>query len=449
MNSAVVIHKHLKRLLIISLFSAAPLLAVDNESEAILRQHSNEFRQEVVKVSDSVYVAVGYGASNAAMVIGDEGLIIVDTGQSISAAQAIYTEFKKISNKPVTAIIYTHSHRDHISGAEVFARDSNPDVYASANFANELVGGHVAGKILGLRTKRQFGIGLEAETEVINVGVGKAMWSDGLGAGFVPVTVSVTEERYSTTIEGVSINIVAAPGETDDQRYIWLPEQEVLFAGDNFYRAFPNLYPIRGSRYRDVSIWADSLEMMAAENPAHLVPSHTRPISGANEVNKALSDYAAGIRSIHDQTIAGMNRGLTPNQLAEIVTLPKELASSPYLQEFYGKVPWAVRSIFSGYLGWFDGNPSNLLPLTDKEEAIRIIKMAGGVEKVFHQLKTSIKEEDYQWAMRLADYLIAISYRKKDAIDLKVTALRSIARLQTNAPARNYYLSVAKELQAN
>jgi uncharacterized sulfatase len=275
------------------------------------------------------------------------------------------------------------------------------------------------------------------------------MWSDGLGAGFVPVTVSVTEERYSTTIEGVSINIVAAPGETDDQRYIWLPEQEVLFAGDNFYRAFPNLYPIRGSRYRDVSIWADSLEMMAAENPAHLVPSHTRPISGANEVNKALSDYAAGIRSIHDQTIAGMNRGLTPNQLAEIVTLPKELASSPYLQEFYGKVPWAVRSIFSGYLGWFDGNPSNLLPLTDTEEAIRIIKMAGGVEKVFHQLKTSIKEEDYQWAMRLADYLIASSYRKKDAIDLKVTALRSIARLQTNAPARNYYLSVAKELQAN
>jgi len=437
------------RLLLVSLISTGATQASSTQAEAVLREHSNEFRREVIKVTDSVYVAVGYGASNSALVIGETGPLIVDTGQSITAAEAINREFRKISDKPVTAIIYTHSHRDHISGASIFAGDQTPDIFASANFANELVGGHVAGEILFKRTKRQFGLGLKPETEVINVGVGKEMWSDGLGGGFLPVTVHISDERYSTTIEGVRIDIVAAPGETDDQRYIWLPDQEVLFAGDNFYKAFPNLYPIRGSRYRDVNLWANSLEKMTAENPVHLVPSHTRPISGRAEVNKALSDYAAGIRSIHDQTIAGMNRGYTPDQLAEMVTLPERLAASPYLQEFYGKVPWAVRSVFSGYLGWFDGNPSSLLPLTEFEEASRIAKLAGGAKNLFRRLKQSIKDKDYQWAMRLADYLITLSYRKEDAIELKITALTSAARLQTNAPARNYYLSVAQELQAN
>ena len=171
------------RLLLVSLISTGATQASSTQAEAVLREHSNEFRREVIKVTDSVYVAVGYGASNSALVIGETGLIIVDTGQSITAAEAINREFRKISDKPVTAIIYTHSHRDHISGASIFAGDQTPDIFASANFANELVGGHVAGEILFKRTKRQFGLGLKPETEVINVGVGKEMWSDGLGGG--------------------------------------------------------------------------------------------------------------------------------------------------------------------------------------------------------------------------------------------------------------------------
>ncbi|MCZ6675550.1 MAG: alkyl/aryl-sulfatase [Verrucomicrobia bacterium] len=430
-----------------SIFLDGVTYAESSDPEARLRQHTQEFRREVIEVDDDVYVAVGYGASNSAMVVGESGLIIIDTKESTASAEAVLKEFRKISNTPVSAIIYTHSHRDHISGAKVFAGNDNPAIYGRAGFTNELVGGVGVGPILGKRTQRQFGFSLKPGSELINVGIGEKVWADGLGTGYVPATVNYTEERYTVTIEGVRIELVAAPGETDDQIYVWLPEKKVLFCGDNFYRAFPNLYPIRGSRYRDVIKWAHSLEKMRREKPEHLVPSHTRPLSGASLVDRALGDYAEAIRYVHDKTVEGMNRGLTPDQLVASVTLPENLAASPYLQEFYGMVPWGVRSVFSGYLGWFDGNPTNLLPLSEPEEARRIVALGGGPRKVYNRLKKAMVAEDYQWVMQLADYLITLRYQVDEVTDVKVKALRALAKQQINAPARNYYLSVAKELR--
>lgn len=422
------------------------LQAASPTSEQRLTQHSQEFRREVVKVTENIYVAIGFGASNASMVVGESGLIIIDTTEGAATAKGILAEFRKISDKPVKAIIYTHSHRDHISGASVFAGTDKPEIYARANFSNELVGGTSIKAILGQRTKRQFGFGLESGTERINIGIGKEVRSSSLGGGYLPATVSVNEERYQLEIEGIPVEMVAAPGETDDQMYIWLPKQKVLFPGDNFYKAFPNLYPIRGSRYRDVKKWSDSLDKMRGEKPTHLVPSHTQPVSGAAEVDKALGDYSAAIRYVHDKTIEGMNRGLTPNQLVESVVLPEELADSPYLQEFYGSVAWGVRSVFSGYLGWFDGNPTNLHPLSETENAQRIVALGGGPAKVLKNLKKSLKAEDYQWTLLLSDYLIALPYQIEEVTEIKIAALKAIAKLQVNAPARNYYFSIAKEL---
>lgn len=432
--------------LFIYLNFSAIVYAQATPSEIILKEHSKEFRQEVIQVTKNIYVAVGFGASNSAMIIGGTGLIIVDTSQSVTAAQAIWKEFRKITNKPVKAIIYTHSHRDHISGAKVFAQDLAPDIYARDNFANELIGGSKIAPILGKRTRRQFGIGLPKQ-QVINLGIGREMWIDGLGAGYIPATVKVSQGRYKVTIAGVDIEMVTAPGETHDQMYVWLPEQRVIFPGDNFYKAFPNLYPIRGSSYRDVNLWAISLDKMLAEKPQYIVPSHTRPVIGELNASKALEDYSKAIRFIYDETIVGMNKGLTPNELVEIVTLPENLSASPYLQEFYGMVPWAVKSIFTGYLGWFDGNPTNLLPFSDTQLAERIVKMAGGEQKVLNQLEYAIKVGDSQWGLRLSDYLLSMPYQTNKVMKLRVVALRQIARQQTNATARNYYLSVASELE--
>ena len=144
---------------------------------------------------------------------------------------------------------------------------------------------------------------------------------------------------------------IKAEFETDDQIYVWLPDLRILFPGDNFYRAFPNLYAIRGVPLRRVDHWVESLAKMIEEDAEHLVPSHTRPIIGSAKVRSALQAYHDGVKSVLDQTMAGMNRGLRPDELARTVRLPEELAGSPFLREFYGTVEWAVRTAALEALG--------------------------------------------------------------------------------------------------
>ncbi len=201
------------------------------------------------------------------------------------------------------------------------------------------------------------------EDEMVNDGIGAFLGIDSDSRLFAMPPTHTFSDQLKLKIAGVDIELVHAPGETNDQIFVWLPQQRVLLPGDNIYKAFPNLYTIRGTPYRDVSQWVDSLDKMRQRQPQFLVPSHTRPIVGAEQVDATLQVYRDAIQFVHDQTVRYMNKGLTPDQIVERVRLPEHLASHPYLQEFYGKVDWSVRSIFGGYMGWFDGNSSTLLPL--------------------------------------------------------------------------------------
>ncbi|ELS01831.1 alkyl sulfatase-like hydrolase [Xenococcus sp. PCC 7305] len=414
----------------------------------LLEQHSEQFKPEIIQITENIYTAVGYDGSNASLIVGETGSFIVDTLRATSAAEVVLAEFKKITDKPIEAIIYTHSHGDHIGGAKVFAQDFNPVIYARSNFAPEIRESSVI-KARRVRGARQFGRNL-SDDEIINRGIAPARTPTvGVGEGFLPPTETFGDEKLAVTIAGIQVEMVAAPGETDDQLYVWLPELEVLFSGDNFYRAFPNLYAIRGTPYRDVQQWANSVAQMSQLGADYLVPGHTRPITGEPEIQEALANYSAAIQTVYEQTIAGINRGLTPDELVQEVQLPPELASQPYLIEFYGAVPWAVRSIFTGYLGWFDGNPANLFALPPEAEAQRMVELAGGSELFLAEIKTSLDQEDYQWVLQLADHSIRLGGASAvEAKKLKIQALRALAEQQVNAPARNYYLSVANELEA-
>lgn len=148
-----------------------------------------------------------------------------------------------------------------------------------------------------------------------------------------------------------------------------------------------------------------------------------------------------------DKTIEGINKGLTPDQLVEYVTLPDNLASKPYLTEYYGRVDWAVRSIFNGYLGWFDGNPVNLNKLLPSEEAKRMAKMVGGIDKLKAHAYAAFHNKDFQWAAQLSDYLLALNPNDTAFILLKADALMEIAKTMINATGRNYLNSFALQLK--
>lgn len=415
----------------------------------MLNAQQQQFEQGIVKVADNVFTAVGFHGANTSMIVGADGVVIIDTLRGPTSAANAFKSLRKYSDKPVKAIIYTHSHGDHIGGASAFVGDEKPDIYATESFGSAEGVNKAVNHVKMKRNVRQFGRKLSA-LESTNRGVAPAMTVDHDGGkGFLPPNVTVPNSGLKTTIAGVEIEFHIGPGETDDAMFIWLPKEKVLFAGDNFYSSFPNLYAIRGTPYRNVLSWSNSVAKMAEFQPHVLVPGHTMPIRGKAAATAALKDYSQAIRSVYDQTVRGINQGKSPEQIAHEVELPKHLKDKSYLIEFYGSVPHAVRAIYAGLLGWYDGNPTTLNPLEPKLKARKIAELAGGTKKLTEQMETALAKEDYQWALELSDYVKWLDDAdRKRARKVKIEALRGLAAREYNAPNRNYYLSYANELES-
>ena len=278
---------------------------------AELKAHPDYFRKEIIQLADNVYMAFGYAASNVYMIVGTDGLVIIDTTETTAAASNILAEFRKITDLPVTSIILTHSHRDHVSGASVFAGDNAPQVITSAMGSEDPLIEETphprATKAMQARTKRQFGIGLSYPDEIIGIGVGPGDRPlQGMGAGMMEPTRLISDARTSVTLAGVDLELVMAPGETPDHMVVWYPESKILFSGDNFYRSFPNLYAIRGTAYRDFDGWADTMDLLMSFQPEVLGPGHTKPLFGAETIQATLTDYRDAIRHVVTETRNGM-----------------------------------------------------------------------------------------------------------------------------------------------
>jgi alkyl sulfatase BDS1-like metallo-beta-lactamase superfamily hydrolase len=286
------------------------------------------------------------------------------------------------------------------------------------------------------------------EDEVINVGIGKSLNVSKSPFGYIKPDTTFKEE-LKINISGINIELYHAPGETNDQLFVWLPEHKSLMPGDNIYKTFPNLYTIRGTTHRDVIGWVSSLDKMRSHKPEYIFPSHTKPIIGSEEAMEALTIYRDAIQYVHDQTIRLMNEGYYPDQIVEMVELPASIISSPYLSEFYGTVRWSVKSIFNGYLGWFNGNPADLDPLSRKEEAQKFAKLVGGEELLLEALEESVLDEDMQWALELSDRLLVLDYSADKVNKLRQKALLYIGLRSSNPNKRNYFLSSAMELDSN
>jgi alkyl sulfatase BDS1-like metallo-beta-lactamase superfamily hydrolase len=413
-----------------------------------LKAHSAEFRREVIKVTDGVYVAVGYGIANSIMLEGDEGIIIVDVMETLESAQAVAAEFRKINDKPVKAFIYTHSHPDHIGGGPAYLLPGQelPPVYAHVDVqANMDKISTVLQPIITKRAFRMYGNMLSDE-EMVNVGVGPRLDLNEDSTIRILRTTNTFQDQLDETVAGVRFQLVHAPGETTDQLFVWLPERKVLLPGDNFYKSFPNLYTIRGTSYRDPRIWADSLDKMRALEAEFLVPSHSRPLAGTDYVYNTLTDYRDAIRFVYDQSIRLINQGLAPDEVAARIKLPAHLARSPFLQEFYGKPGWSAKAIFNGNLGWFAGNPSELQPLAPDDTAQRMVELAGGPAAFTDKIVEASKQGQHQWVLQLTNHALRLDPDNNRAKNARIVALKALGEAESNPNARHYYLVTMREL---
>ena len=261
------------------------------------------------------------------------------------------------------------------------------------------------------------------------------------------ITNFVSKPKQTITISGITLELERTYGETNDHLLIYYPEHKIIFPGDQFYKSFPNLYAIRGTEYRDVQQWIAALNTILNYDAEAMAQGHTRPIVGKANVRKALTAMRDAIKYTFDKTIEGMNKGMTPNELVEYAALPSHLANHPNLYPYYGRQEWAIRNIFNGYMGWFDGNATTLCPLPVKNEAEKFAKAVGGVKKLEMLARTALKEKDYQWCAELSDRLIALFPDKKDYKQIKADALNGLADNMETATGRNYYNTSANELR--
>jgi alkyl sulfatase BDS1-like metallo-beta-lactamase superfamily hydrolase len=426
--------------------AAAPLPV---KTPADLAAHSAEFKREVIKVTDGVWSAVGWGAANSILVEGTDGVIIVDTTITEEHGREVLAEFRKVTSKPVKALIYTHSHPDHTSGASVFAEGAAPDlpIYAQEGVARTI--DKIATEfqpVLTQRAVRMYG-SLLSPGEMVNIGIGPEIGFDEESHIHTLRPNHSFAEQLEDTVAGVHFQLVHAPGETDDQLFVWLPEKRTLLCGDNFYRSFPNLYTIRGTTYRDLKGWAASLDKMRALKPAFLVPSHTRPLTGEDLINTELTNYRDAVAYVYQQTVRMINQDMTPSEIAARITLPAHLAKDPFLQEFYGTARWSARSVFAGNVGWFDGRPSTLDPLSPDVEAQKFVELAGGEEALTNKILEASQRGEHQWVLQMSDRALRTNEKNEKVRQARVASLIALGEAASNPNARHWYLTKAHELR--
>jgi alkyl sulfatase BDS1-like metallo-beta-lactamase superfamily hydrolase len=420
-----------------------------------LTEHSQKMVPGVYQVADNVYLAYGYALTSPAMIVGDDGVIIVDPPEDVDKGLRTLEELRKFSDKPVKAVIYSHWHIDHFGGVAAFvshedAASGKVKVIAHKTFLTNVIKGSAGGlgPILGARVDYSLGT-------LLDVGP-KGRINGGLGPDFVIQNPSLVvpnvlvDDVLDIEIAGVQMQIRWVPSEAPDEIAVWLPETQLLHTVEILQgESFPNLHTIRGTRYRDPELWFTGIDTLREYPAKYMVPSHGRPVSGEKAVAETLTAYRDAIQFVYDQTIRNMNLGMLPDDLVEVVKLPPHLAEHPWLGDFYGGVAHSVRQIYVGELGWFLGDPTFLDPTKPVQASGRYIALMGGRNEVMKAAKRAAKEGDYQWSAELATHLVRVNNDDGDARDLKAEALRNIGYGRTNNNWRNWYLTAAQELDGS
>jgi alkyl sulfatase BDS1-like metallo-beta-lactamase superfamily hydrolase len=419
-----------------------------------LKELTRHYDKKIYRIGEIAYSAVGFGLGNSAMIEGDDGIIIFDTGREVESAREVSREFRKITDKPIKAIIYSHFHMDHTGGVKGFVsedevRSGKVEIIAHESLMSRI--GEMESKalpIFGQRLRYQFGAYLDGE-DVKDMCAGLGPLMKGGTVSFIAPTKTFAD-RLETVVSGIRMILFHVPCESEDQIALFVPDIKAAFVGDLVHGpSWPNLYPLWGDRdFRDPEPWANWFNLLLSLGPRYFVPMHGQPILGEKQCRDVIGCYRDAFQFLNDQTIRYMNRGHTPDELVEIVKLPPHLADiKPYLRDYVGSFETSVRRVYDGYLGWFSGDGTELSPTPFREKARRLVELMGGRERIMESARKAYTGKEYQWAAELITYLIHLDPDDMEARNFKAAAFRQLGYGSRNAQYRHWYLTSARELE--
>ncbi len=408
------------------------------------------------KVTDGIYQLRGFDLANITLVEGKTGWIVVDALTSReSAAHALAFARQHLGDKPVTALVFTHSHIDHFGGAlgvispEEVVRRKVP-VIASAGFMEEATGENVmVGIAMGRRSVYQFGRDLERSPKGnVDNGLGKNVVYGSFG--ILPPTRLITQPTEEVVLDGVRFVFHNVPGaEAPAEMTFSIPEKKTYGGAENLAMTMHNLLPVRGAKVRDALRWAQYLqEALDGLGDAEVyVGQHNWPLWGNARIAEFITKHRDVYKYTHDQTVRLMNLGMTPGDIADTVQLPPSLQNYFGVRGYYADLRHNVKAVYQFYLGAYDGNPAKLNPLAPRESATRYLAVMGGADKAVAAAQTAFDKGEYRWAAELLNHVVLGQPSHQGARQLLAATYDQMGYMSEAATWRNSYLTAAAELR--
>jgi len=409
------------------------------------------------EVADGVWQARGYDISNITFIKGDDGWVIIDPlTTSFTARACLDLANATLGERPVTAVIYTHSHSDHyggILGVTDHETVANGDVriLAPEGFMREAVAENIiAGPAMARRAFYQFGMLLPVGPQGhIDCGLGKGI------PRAAPDLLAPTEEISLTgtelMIDGVRVVFQNTPGtEAPAEMNFMFPDHGALCIAENCTHTMHNALPFRGAQARDTLSWSKYIQEaidLFGDGMDVMFSTHNWPRFGNDDARRYLEQQRDMYRWLHDQTMRRANHGLTPREIAEDLTPPECFTAQGHTRGYYGTVSHNSKAIYQRYLGWYDGNPSNLHPHTPENSGSRYVESMGGAERVLELARASFDDGDYRWVCELLNHLVFADPTNEAARLLQADSFEQLAYQSESGPWRDSYLMGATELR--
>jgi alkyl sulfatase BDS1-like metallo-beta-lactamase superfamily hydrolase len=409
------------------------------------------------EVVPGIYQVRGYDVSNITFVEGASGVIVIDplvSKECAAAALALYRVHR--GERPVTGVIYSHSHVDHWGGVKgVVSQDSVQagavPVWAPQGFMDFAISENVlAGTAMARRAEYMFAPTLaRGPRGQIDAGIGKTTSTGSVT--LIPPTREVSATGQEEEIDGVRFVFQLVPdSEAPVEMNFHLPDLRVLCVPENATHCMHNLLTPRGAQVRDALGWSkyigEAIEMFGARSDV-LVAQHHWPRWGTERIINFLALHRDMYRYLHDQTLRLANRGLTPIEIAAEMEMPPTLAGTWACRGGYGTTSFNVRAVYQRYLGFFDGNPAHLDPLPPEEAARRYVEMAGGLSELLASARNAYERGEYRWVAEIASHAVFADPESVEARELNAAALEQLGYQSESPVWRNFYLMGAKELR--